>query len=139
MKIFAKSRTISLIIGLVLLTLILPGAVSAASTSSLNAQVISTTIPSSIVTGQSYPVSVTMKNTGSMTWNEGSIIRLGASTDGSGDAALFAPDRIKIPSGTSVPHRGPVHVLFHHESTFKDGLLYPEIPDGPGRIPVVWR
>ncbi len=103
MKIYAKSRTISLIIGLVLLTLILPGAVSAAQTSSLNAQVISTTIPSSMVAGQSYPVSVTMKNTGSMTWNEGSMIRLGASTDGSGDAAKFAPDRIKIPSGTNVP------------------------------------
>jgi PKD repeat protein len=103
MKIFAKSRTISLLVGLVLLTLILPGAVSAASTSSLNAQVISTTIPSSMSAGQSYLVSVTMKNTGSMTWNEGSMIRLGASTDGSGDASKFAPDRIKIPSGTNVP------------------------------------
>ena len=42
-----------------------------------------------MIAGQSYPVSVTMKNTGSMTWNEGSMIRLGASTDGSGDAAKF--------------------------------------------------
>ena len=101
MKIFAKSRTISLLIGLLLVALVLPGAVSAAS--SVNAQLISTTIPSPMTAGQSYPVSVTMKNTGSMTWNEGSMIRLGASTDGSGDASKFAPDRIKIPSGTNVP------------------------------------
>ena len=103
MKIFAKSRTISLVIGLILLTLMLTGAVSAAPTSSLNAQVISTTIPSSMVAGQSYPVTVTMKNTGSMIWNEGSMIRLGASGEGGGDAGKFAPDRIKIPSGTNVP------------------------------------
>jgi len=102
MKIYAKSRTISLVIGLVLLTLILPGAVSAYSTSSLNAQVISTTIPSSMVAGQSYPVSVTMKNTGRMTWSEASMIRLGGIGDGSGDAYKFGPALIKIPAGTKV-------------------------------------
>ena len=65
MKIFAKSRTISLIVGLVLMILVLPGVVSAYTTSSLNAQVVSTSIPSSMNAGQSYPVSITMKNTGS--------------------------------------------------------------------------
>jgi PKD repeat protein len=102
MKIFAKSRTISLIVGLVLLILVLPGIVSAYSTSSLNATVISTTIPSSMTAGQSYLVSITMKNTGSMTWNDGSMIRLGGIGDDTGDAAQFGPTRINISAGTNV-------------------------------------
>ena len=91
MKLFAKSRTISLVFGLILVALILPGVVSAASTSSLNAQLVSNTIPSSMIAGQSYPVSVTMKNTGSMTWNEASMIRLGGVGDGTGDACDLTP------------------------------------------------
>jgi hypothetical protein len=102
MKIFAKSRTISLIVGLVLLILVLPGIVSAYSTSSLNATVISTTIPSSMTAGQSYLASITMKNTGSMTWNDGSMIRLGGIGDDTGDAAQFGPTRISISAGTNV-------------------------------------
>jgi PKD repeat protein len=101
----SKSRTISLVVGLVLMALILPGTVSAYSTYStysLNAQVISTTIPSSMVAGQSYPVSVTMKNTGRITWDEASLIRLGGINDGSSDANKFGTTLIKIPTGTKV-------------------------------------
>ena len=102
MKIYAKSRAISLVIGLVLLALMLPGAVSAYAPSEVNAQVISTSIPSSMNAGQSYPVSITMKNTGSMTWDETNRIRLGGVGDGTGVAAEFGPARIGIPEGTSV-------------------------------------
>ena len=52
--------------------------------------------------GQRYPVSVTMKITGSMTWNETTLIRLGAVGDGHGDAYKFGSGRITIPAGTSV-------------------------------------
>src|SRR5665647_829109 len=103
MKIFAKSRTISLIVGLVLMILILPGGVSAYMTSSLNAQVVSTSIPSSMNTGQNYLVSVTMKNTGSTPWNEGSMIYLGGVGDSTGIAAQFGITRIGIPTTTTVP------------------------------------
>jgi PKD repeat protein len=68
----------------------------------VNAQVVATSIPSAMNSGQSYPVSVTMKNTGSMTWNEESMVRLGGVGDGAGDAAKFGSVRMKIPAGTSV-------------------------------------
>ena len=100
-KLFSKSRTISLVIGLILVAMVIPGVVSAASLST-SAQYISSTIPSTMNAGQSYAVSVTMKNTGTMTWNEASMIRLGGVGDGSGDAYKFGPSRIKIPAGTSV-------------------------------------
>ncbi|MFA5332765.1 MAG: PKD domain-containing protein [Methanoregula sp.] len=100
MKLYAKSRTISLIVGLIFLILILPGIASAAS--SPNAQYISDTIPATMNAGQSYTVSVTMKNTGTMTWNEASRIRLGGIGDGTGDAAKFGPARIYLPKGTDV-------------------------------------
>ena len=102
MRIFAKSRTISLLVGLILMALVLPGAVSAYTTSSLNAQIVSVTIPSSMNAGQSYPVSVTMKNTGTMPWNEVSQIRLGGVVDAGADAAEFGLIRFTIPYGTSV-------------------------------------
>ena len=98
---FSKSRMISLLIGLILFAIVLPGVVSAA-TSSPAAQYISNTIPSTMDPGQSYPVSITMKNTGNIAWDEASMVRLGALDDASGDAARFGLVRIKIPAGTSV-------------------------------------
>jgi PKD repeat protein len=68
----------------------------------VGAQVVSSTIPTTMVAGQSYPVSITMKNVGTMTWNETSLIRLGGVGDGSGVAAKFGPARIAIPAGTNV-------------------------------------
>ena len=44
-----------------------------------------------------------MENTGSMTWDEASTIRLGGVGDSGGVAAKFGPARICIPKGTSVP------------------------------------
>ena len=42
----------------------------------VNAQVISNTIPATMIGGKSYPVTVTMKNTGTMTWTAASYINL---------------------------------------------------------------
>ncbi len=76
--------------------------VSVSRGQTVNAQLVATAIPASMNPGQRYPVSVTMKNTGSMTWNETTQIRLGAVGDGHGDAYKFGSGRITIPAGTSV-------------------------------------
>jgi hypothetical protein len=68
----------------------------------VNAEVVSNTIPGTMNKGQSYGVSVTMRNTGTRIWSEADEIRLGGVGDSGGDAAKFGPDRIKIPAGKSV-------------------------------------
>jgi hypothetical protein len=52
--------------------------------------------------GKLYNVSVTMKNTGNIPWNESSQIRLGATQD----ASKFGSDRYYIASGVTVPVGG---------------------------------
>jgi PKD repeat protein len=52
--------------------------------------------------GQSCTVTVTMKNTGRMAWDETNRIRLGGIGDGNGEAAKFGPARIGIPAGYRV-------------------------------------
>jgi uncharacterized protein affecting Mg2+/Co2+ transport len=76
--------------------------VSVASVPAYNAAVISTSIPSTMVAGQSYTGSVTMENTGTMAWNETSEIRLGGVGDNLGVAWEFGGARYYIPTGTSV-------------------------------------
>ncbi|WP_424357759.1 NBR1-Ig-like domain-containing protein [Methanocella sp. MCL-LM] len=68
----------------------------------LDSQLISNTIPSTMTHGQSYSVSMTLRNTGSTLWNEASSIRLGAIGEGSGVAASFGPTRVFIPAGITV-------------------------------------
>jgi len=63
-----------------------------------NASVVSNTIPATMNHGQSYTVGVVMKNTGTMPWNETSLIRLG----GLDDATRFGSTRITVPTGTTV-------------------------------------
>jgi hypothetical protein len=72
------------------------------SAAPLSAQYVSDTIPSVMIAGQKYAVSVTMLNNGMTTWNSTSAIRLGGVGDGSGDAAKFGPTRIYIATGTNV-------------------------------------
>ena len=76
--------------------------VTVTSPLSVDAAVVSDTIPSVMVPGQSYNVTVTMQNTGTMPWTETDTIRLGPVGDSAGDAYLFNPGRIKIPAGTTV-------------------------------------
>ena len=52
--------------------------------------------------GQTYSVSIRMKNTGTITWKSSDLFRLGAIGDSRGDAVKFGPGRIGIPAGTTV-------------------------------------
>ena len=122
---FSKSKTISLIIGLVVVMISLPGVVSAYS-SSPNAQYISDTIPSIMNAGQTYTVSITMKNSGSMTWNEAGKIRLGGIGDGTGDAGKFGSTRIAIPAGTSVKPGAQYTFTFRMTAPLKAGSYTPK-------------
>ncbi len=56
-----------------------------------------------MVAGQVYSVTVTMQNTGNMSWSEATRIRLGGVGEESGDAARFGPVRINLPNATIVP------------------------------------
>jgi C1A family cysteine protease/predicted MPP superfamily phosphohydrolase/uncharacterized protein affecting Mg2+/Co2+ transport len=75
-----------------------------AQTADVDAQVVSTSIPTTMTAGQRYPVTITMKNTGTMTWSEESMIRLGGAN---ADAYTFTfpyvgGHRVSLPPGTSV-------------------------------------
>ena len=73
-----------------------------------------------MVAGQSYPVSVTMKNNGSTTWNALNLIRLQGIGDETGDAAKFGAVRIDIPAGTNV--------LYGTKYTFSYTMTAPAVP-----------
>ena len=63
-----------------------------------DADVVSSTIPSTMLTGQSYSVSVTMKNTGSTTWTQANEYKLGAVND----TDPFGPGRIVLGASDSI-------------------------------------
>jgi PKD repeat protein/frataxin-like iron-binding protein CyaY/DMSO/TMAO reductase YedYZ molybdopterin-dependent catalytic subunit len=71
-------------------------------TAPLDAEITADTIPSTMVEGHSYNVSVTVRNTGTMTWSDADEFRLGGVNDFSGDAAKFAYPRVNISSGATV-------------------------------------
>src|SRR5665647_3100597 len=99
-KFFTKSRTISLLTACIIMMISLPGIVSAYSDTDYditNAIYISDTIPPTMNAGQSYTVSVTIRNTGRLVWNEGNMINLGGVGDNTGEARKFGPTRISIP------------------------------------------
>jgi PKD repeat protein len=102
---FTKSKTISLLIAFIIMTIALTGVVSADSPTT-NAIYISDTIPPTMNAGQTYTVTIMMKNTGTMTWNSSSVIRLGGVGDNTGEAAKFGPARIDIPQGVNVAPGG---------------------------------
>lgn len=64
-----------------------------------SAIILSNTIPSTMEAGKTYQVSVTVKNTGKLTWNESQQFRLGAV----GDSDPFTNIRQAIAPGQSVP------------------------------------
>lgn len=64
-----------------------------------SATMISNTIPATMEAGETYPVSVMVKNTGNMTWDESQQFRLGAIED----RDPFADTRQAIAPGQSVP------------------------------------
>jgi len=76
-----------------------------------NAQFISQSIPTIMNAGQTYQVSVTMKNTGTTTWNKESLYRLGSQNPANnatwGNAIYYSPSwpeisRIELASGEQV-------------------------------------
>ncbi|WP_300328868.1 NBR1-Ig-like domain-containing protein [Methanocalculus sp.] len=67
-----------------------------------NAAYISDTIPKTMVAGEQYDVQVTMQNTGTTTWSEDELIRLGAVGNETGDATLFGTMKVGIAQGTTV-------------------------------------
>ena len=72
-----------------------------------DSELVTHTIPASILPEETIKnVTVTMKNTGSITWNKAANIKLGAL----GDASLFGPSRLELPAGVSVA-TGQQHVF----------------------------
>ena len=64
-----------------------------------DAEIVSDTIPATMVAGRQYYVSVTVKNTGTATWQESEEHKLGAVND----SDPFAGGRCNLNSGESVP------------------------------------
>jgi Zn-dependent metalloprotease len=65
-----------------------------------NATFVSQSVPTSMVVGQSYSVSVTMNNSGTTTWTS-DVYRLGSQNPQ--DNTLWGGARIYLPAGTTVP------------------------------------
>ncbi len=68
----------------------------------IGAQYLGDSIPSSMYAGQSYYISITLNNPGTMPWSENNTIRLAAVGGSSGDAARFSDTRIYLPQNTTV-------------------------------------
>jgi len=64
-----------------------------------DAQIVSDTIPTTMIAGQSYPVTITVRNTGRNTWTRDNGYMLGAVDD---DDAFASELRIWLPSGVEV-------------------------------------
>ena len=63
------------------------------------AQFISQSVPASMVAGQVYPVSVSMKNTGTNTWTSGSAYSLGSQNPQ--DNSAWGTNRVAMPASTA--------------------------------------
>ena len=70
----------------------------------VNATMTGSVMPVMMSAGESYSVSVTVRNTGVLSWNESSMFRLGMVDDNSGDAYKFdgTTARIWLPDGANV-------------------------------------
>jgi len=100
--------------------------VTVSTPNGLDSQIISNTIPSTMSHGQSYSVSVTLRNTGTTAWSEGSNIRLGAVGEGAGDAAKFTSTRIFLPEGTKVAPGGTYTFAYTLKAPASTGTYNPQ-------------
>jgi hypothetical protein len=75
-------------------------AVTVSAASGPNATYVSQSVPSSMTAGQSYSVSVTMKNSGGTTWTAASAYRLGAINPY--DNTTWGMNRVGLASGDSI-------------------------------------
>ena len=78
------------------------GIAPAAGDTGLDAVILNHTIRPSMEGLGSYDVSLAVRNTGTVTWNESTLIRLGGFGDYSGDASKFGCVRVVIAPGTDV-------------------------------------
>ncbi len=92
---------------------------------SVDAQMVSNTIPSTMAAGQSQSASITVKNTGTTAWTSGTGFGLG--TVGNGDANTFlGTNRVYIPSGTTVVPGGSHTFTFTMTSPSTAGTYNPQ-------------
>jgi len=70
-------------------------------TTTNDAAFVSQTVPATMVTGQTYTVSVRMKNTGTTTWDDPNIFRLGSQNPQ--DNMTWGMNRVAMPAGSNVP------------------------------------
>lgn len=92
----------------------------------LGATAVSINVPTSMTAGQQYPVSVTMRNTGTATWTEGGLYRLGAVNPQ--DNSIWGSGRVLLNSGESI---GP-----GQQKTFN---WTAQAPAAPGTYNFQWR
>jgi hypothetical protein len=93
----------------------------------LDATVISSTIPTSMTAGQAQSVSVTMKNTGSTTWSEATSFRLGSVGDSAGVAYQFDHiGRFYLPAGTTVATNQQYTFTFNMTAPATAGTYIPQ-------------
>jgi hypothetical protein len=65
-----------------------------------DADFVSQTVPSTMVAGQTYSVTVRMRNTGSATWTPGGLYRLGSQNPQ--DNTTWGMNRVDLPAGASI-------------------------------------
>ena len=100
--------------------------VSEAAGPPLAAQFVSQSVPTSMIAGQAYPVSVTMRNTGSTPWTAAAAFRLGAQNPTSNQN--FSIGRVYMDGAASVG--------YGQEYTF---LWIATAPSAPGTYNFQWR
>ncbi len=91
-----------------------------------NASFVSQTVPSSMVAGQQYSVSVTMRNTGGTTWTPGALFRLGAINPV--DNFNWGMNRVSLAGGDSIAP--------NQQKTFTWTIT---APSGSGTYNFQWR
>jgi hypothetical protein len=78
-----------------------------------NSQIITDNIPPVMKSGESYPVSIVLKNTGRYSWEKQKLIRLGGLGDSQGVAYKFGVTRIDLPEDTMIRPGESIELNFY--------------------------
>jgi SAM-dependent methyltransferase len=79
----------------------------------LDSKVIRDSILPRMKSGESYPVSIVLKNTGNCSWKKQNLIRLGGLGDSQGVAYKFGVTRIDLPDDTLIKPGDSIELNFH--------------------------
>lgn len=101
-----------------------------------NAAFVSQSVPSVMTSGQSYEVRVTLKNTGTNTWNAGRAYRLGS--DYPPDNMVWGLSRVELPINLNDPARQRISVPPGGQVTFTFTVKAPRVP-APTPFFFQWR